>query len=272
MTKHQVIGVMIVFAFLISGNSNNGYSQLLKPLKGGERILWIGNSYSEFSGPVTDDISAIYKVANPDFIPIKFSRVSKGCAILKEFVVWGTVAGGTGALDSIREGNWDYVVFQTWEDAVSQGEVSTTFMGCGGAPGDYPANQDTLLKYLKVLDGEAKAVGAKDMVYAPHVATWTYLDEYQKSMECYAKDIPQVNNIFFAPVLTVWDSVKHDYPPTVYACPGTGDGIFALLYGDCGHQNATGMALDAFTWYTILSGGYSAVGFKSDICVPDGTP
>ena len=236
------------------------FSQGIRPLKGGERILFVANSFTSFFGPLPVAINAIYKVADPSFKPINYVMTGKGCGIIKEYVVWSNKPSGTGSIDSIRHGNWDYVVVQAWEDAVNMKDTAKTFMGCGAQSG-YPQNQDTLIKYFKILDNEIKAVNSKTIFYAPHVNTWNYTDQLAKIKECYTKLKSQVSVPLFIPTYLAWDSVKTDYPTTHFACKDAkSDGFIKLLYSDCDHQSGNGMALDAFTWYTILSGGLSGVG------------
>jgi len=110
----------------------------------------------------------------------------------------------------------------------------------------------------------------KTLLYYPHIGpsewiTVNGINAYSRYIECLSKICAQVPNMFYAPVMYAWDSVRHDYMPTIYNCVGATpapDGFIPIMYSDCGHQNSTGMALDAFTWYTILSGGLSAVGLN----------
>ena len=262
-------GIIPVLMILMSIGSAT--AQLINPLKGGERILWVGNSFSAFFGPVGAAIDSVYSVADPTFKLPYIPWVGKGCGIFKEYVIWGSVPGGTGVIDSINHGHWNYCVFQSWEDADNWDQVADTFMGCGGSPTAFPNNEDTLLKYLDVLDSTAKSVGARTMLYAPHVGIpeWIGIDSAQFA-QTFAFVVPKLHNMFYAPEFKAWDSVRHLLKTTNYSScyPAQDNGFIPLFYSDCGHQNGTSMALDAFTWYTILSGGLSGVGLVPNFPSP----
>jgi chitodextrinase len=263
----------LVLTFLgLSIFYNNAYSQVFKPLRGGERMLWIADSFVGFYGPVYDATNAIYKVADPDFVPIYNGDAGKGCGRVKEYVVWGDKPGGTGALDSIRHGNWKYVFVQPENDAVDIYDVAETFMGCGG-PSGYPKNQDTLIKYYKILDGEVKKVNSTLILWGSHYSSYNNDLETSRAKECYAKLRSQYSVPFFIPSYLAWDSVKTDFPTTVNACYGQGgNGFINMLYSDCAHQNGNGMAMDAYTLYTIYTGGLSGVGLDPTFPTPMATP
>ena len=274
--RKGIIQTGIIFMFFILMSRGSATAQLITPLKGGERILWVGNSFQGFFGPVYACIDSIYSVADPTFKLPYMANAGKGCGIIKEYVVWGSGAGSTGSIDSINHGHWNYCVFQTWEDGNDWDQVSNTYMGCGGSPTAFPNNEDTLLKYLTIIDSTAKSVGARTMLYEPHVglSEWYGVDSMQFS-QTFKYVIPRMHNIFYSPVVNAWDSVRHLYKVTDYSFPPPAKDSNAFnpsMYSDGGHQNANGMALDAFTWYTILSGGLSAVGLSPNMPDPMENP
>jgi len=236
---------LLLFIFMVTPSIR---ADALKPLKGGERICFIGNSYTGFYGPLPDAINAVMKSVDPLRKPFHWVLCGKGCAILKDFVVDAT----PGALDSIGHGNWDYVVLQSWEDAVDQYDIG----GCG-TPKGYPRNQDTLIKYYKILDDRIKAVNGKTILYAPHFNT-SFYDQLKLGEECFARLRREASVPYFTPIYYAWDQVLTEDPPSQWGC--SGNGAIKVLFSDCGHQNANGMALDAFTWFTVLTGGMSAEG------------
>lgn len=268
--KKYVIMLYVVFA--MNTITNTVHAQEFKPLRGGERMLWIGDSYVGFFGPVFTATNEIYKVADPTFIPINNVDAGKGCGRMKEYVIWGDVPNGTGGMDKIRSGNWKYVFVQPENDAVDVYDVAEEFMGCGG-PKSYPKNQDTLIKYYKIMDAEVKKVKAQLILWGSHYGSAAYNYETPKAKECYAKLLKQHPVSFFIPSYLAWDSVKTDFPVKNYVCPGQGaDGFIKMLYSDCGHQNGNGMAMDAFTLYTIYTGGLSGVGLNPKFPSPMENP
>jgi len=135
------------------------------PLVNGDKVLFIGNSFSDWFGPLPSAIQAII-AASCSGLDVDFTIKVKGMGILKEYATWSSL----GMVDEIRKGGWKYVVIQGWEDAISRKDSQTDE---GGNPiSDYlgwPACQDTMLKYLRVLDGEVTGVGATTILYEPHV-------------------------------------------------------------------------------------------------------
>ena len=207
--------------------------QVVTPLQNSDKILFIGNSFTEQGGGLPSTLQAIIKSDGTGF-NITLAQKIKGMGTLKEYVTMEEL----GMMDEIKKGGWKYVVIQGWEDAIS-------IYG-------YPACQDTMLKYLKILDNEVVKVGAQTILYEPHVGANTYKDSKTKSNATYAKLKNEVS-VFHAPVINAWDTVHNNYPPTNYACPPNGDGFIKFMYADCGHQSNTGMTLDALTFYTILT-------------------
>ncbi|TAH25088.1 MAG: T9SS C-terminal target domain-containing protein [Cytophagales bacterium] len=268
MKKYTII---IYIAFALNAISEKAYTQGFKPMRGGERTLWIGDSYIDFFGPVYTAVNEIYKVADPKFIPIYNAGGGKGCGRMKEYVVWGTGKTGTGALDSIRNAHFDYVFVQPENDAVDVYDMADEYMGCGGPTG-YPKNQDTLIKYYKIYDAEVRKNKSTLVLWASHYAASDYVNETTKAKECYAKLQKQHKVSYFMPSYLAWDSVRTDFPAANNNCPPNGSGFIKMLYSDCGHQNGNGMALDAYTLYSIYTGGLSAKGLNPKFPSPMETP
>ena len=236
----------------------------LTPLKNGDKILFLGNSYSGFCGPLRDEVVALIKASNTN-INITVGEAGKGMGILKEYVMWKSL----DVLNKIRTGGYTHVVIQGWEDAMNLKDMEWTennelypdAVRITDRSG-YPACQDTMLKYLKILDEEVKKAGAKTILFEPHVSANNWVADFPKSAETYAKLKKEVS-VFHAPVIKAWDSLRILYPPTRYECaPGTG--FIKMLYGDCGHQNFDGAALDGMVFYSMLT-RQSAEGLKPEL-------
>ncbi len=218
------------------------------PLQDGDKVLFIGNSFSDWSGPLPSVIQKII-AASGSGLNVSFTFKVKGMGILKEYATWTSL----GMVDEIRKGGWKYVVIQGWEDAINRKDASQTEDGTPIA--DYigwPECQDTMLKYLQVLDTEVRAVGATTILYEPHVGASGYLQNLDRSNQTYAILRSQVS-LFHAPVVMAWDSLRYRYPTTEYTCTGSAGSFIDLFYADCGHQNSDGMLLDALTFYGIFT-------------------
>ena len=225
----------------------------LTPLKNGDKILFLGNSYSGFNGPLHEEVKMLVKASNAN-ITISTGEAGKGMGILKEYVVWQSL----DVLNKIKTGGYTHVVIQGWEDAMNlkdmewteNNELFPNAVRITNRTG-YPACQDTMLKYLKILDEEVKKAGAKTILFEPHVSANNWVADFPKSADTYAKLKKEVS-VFHAPVINAWDSLRILYPPVRYECaPGTG--FIKMLYSDCGHQNSDGAALDGMVFYSMLT-------------------
>jgi len=253
----ELITFIIFLTFNFNVNANAAVPQQITPLQNGDKVLFIGNSFTGWNGPLPDAIQSIIQSSGSN-LNVSFTFKTKGLGIFKEYATWSSL----GMVDEIRKGGWKYVVLQGWRDAIDYVSGATDELG-NAMPNNrnYPENQDTMLYYLKVLDAEIKKVGAVTILYQPHNGRGTYVDDWNKSNECYAKLIKNVS-CFYAPVVRSWDSIQAHYPASYIDCTGSTTGSFAtFMYHDCGHQNANGIMLDATTFYSIFT-GRSAVGLK----------
>ena len=224
--------------------------QQITPLQNGDKVLFIGNSFSDWNGPLPNAIQSIIK-ASGSGLQVDFSFKVKGMGILKEYATWESL----GIMDEIKKGGWKYVVIQGWMDAIDQKDSGTLEDGTVNPleSKGWPACQDTMLKYLQIMDQEITKVGAKTILYEPQVNSWNYLEEFSKSHQTYEK-LRNAVSVFYAPILDGWDAVREQFPSTVYECPNENStGFIKYLYADCGHQNGNGMALDAMIFYSIFT-------------------
>lgn len=264
-TRRSTARLLAATAAIILLRTTAVQPQDFEPVRTGEGVLFIGNSLTSFFGPLPSALQAVYRAADPHVnVAQEFDNTGKSCGILKEYAVLDSVSARVAS--AIREARWKYVVLQTWHDAFDQYDVvPDESVSCSGAPTGYPQNQDTLIKYFGILDDSIRAVGAQTILYAPHFDSWNYVDNRVKAVECYTRlrqeeDVPR-----FVPLYLAYDSVRADYPPDNWRCPGQTPepgGFIDMLYSDCVHQGPNGMALDAFTWYTVLTGGASPVGLN----------
>ena len=251
-TKKIELRFYLLFACLFL-SMNFSFSQApalpVTPLQNGDKVLFIGNSFTEWNGPLVNMIQAVIKSSGSN-LNVSLIEMVKGMGILKEYATWNSL----GMMAAIKQGGWKYVVIQGWEDATKRKDSQSTESGV--IINDYmgwPQCQDTMLTYLKVLDAEVRKIGAVTILYEPHVNSNDFINEKDKSNQTYAKLKYNVS-CFHAPTIQAWDSLRIKYPAAVTTCGNASPGSFIeKLYSDCGHQNSNGMALDAMTFYTIFT-------------------
>ena len=192
--------------------------QVVTPLQNGDKMLFIGNSFSDWAGTLPGTIQNLIKASGTN-LSVDFTLKVKGLGVLKEYATMEEL----GMMDEIKKGGWKNVVIQGWQDAIF--------------------SQDTMSKYLKVLDDEVIKAGSKTILYEPHVNSSTFVADKATSNATYDRLRNEVS-VFYASTVFAWDSLRVRYLDS-----------FADLfyYADGGHQNETGMALDAMTFYTILT-------------------
>ncbi|MDD6210951.1 MAG: T9SS type A sorting domain-containing protein [Bacteroidales bacterium] len=243
----------LFFFFLtstVSSISGQALPQQITPLQNGDKVLFIGNSFSDWHGPLPSAIQSIIKASGSN-LKVDFTFKVKGMGILKEYATWESL----GIMNEIKKGGWKYVVIQGWMDAIDRKDSETLEDGSLN-PNDamgWPACQDTMLKYLKVMDDEIVKVGAKTILYEPHVGCLNFTEEFNKSHQTYAK-LKDAVSVFYAPILNGWEEFRKLYPTQKYECPNENStGFIKYLYGDCGHQNSNGLAFDAMIFYTLFT-------------------
>lgn len=240
---------IIICAFFSLNLLGQGVPQCITPLQDGDKVLFIGNSFTDWNGPLPSEIQAIIKASGSN-LNVTFTLMTKGCGILKEYATWSSL----GMMAEIQKGGWKYVVIQGWRDAIDykdspvseSGVTNTDYLG-------WPQCQDTMLKYLKIIDAEVRKVGATTILYEPHVGHSVFITEMSKSHNTYAK-LRSAVSCFYAPVVDAWDSLRIRYPSADSSCLNYTLGSYAdLFYHDCGHQNSNGMAMDAMIFYAFFT-------------------
>ena len=192
--------------------------QIVTPLENNDKMLFIGNSFSDWGGTLHGSIRTLIKASGTE-LNLSTTFIVRGLGELKHYVTEENL----GVMAEIQKGGWKNVVIQGWQDAIF--------------------SQDTMSKYLKILDDEVVKSGSKTILYEPHVNSSTFVRDKEISNATYARLKNEVS-VFHAPTVSAWDSVRVYHP----------DRFISLLYGaDGGHQSDTGMALDAMTFYTILT-------------------
>ncbi len=232
--------------------STNGVTT---PLKDGDRILWVGNSLSDWNGPMGKCLTAIF-AAQKDPINVEITTIIKGSTGLDKFATDASL----GVVNAIRTGNYDLFVMQTSNDAWDTGSF----------------NLDDTVRYAKQLSSEADRVGSETAVFFPHLWSWTwdcaYPDMTNTDCQWPGKDgeympvaiathqrIADETGAMIMPAGIAWEEGALRYA-TEHG--GNFDAFVGALYHDKIHQNANGMILNAFVCYTMLSGGKSPVGLR----------
>lgn len=246
---HVIFFILIGF-YAYSNIYGQAAPQEVTPLQNGDKVLFLGNSFTEWSGPLPSTIQSLIKASGSN-LDVSFTVKVKGMGILKEYATWNSL----GMLAEIKKGGWKYVVIQGWRDAIDTKDSQTSEGGITNSDFiGYPQCQDSMLKYFNILDAEVRKIGGKTILYEPHVSSNSWPTEKARSAETYSK-LKNAVSCFHAPIVDAWDSVRVKYPVTSYACPGsaTPGSFIEKLFADCGHQNTNGMTLDAMTFYTIFT-------------------
>ncbi len=235
------------------------------PLTGGERILWIGNSYSDWCGPIGACLRSLFNASSPPISDVRITNIGKGMGILKEYYHCDNTGGGAPmhCVDSIRKGGWDIVVVQGWEDAYLRRDWE--WENCDGVhlSGDqytgWPGAQDTFVRYAELFYTEVEAIGAKMIIDFPHMANSMFRNDNEtRAWQTYRLAAEQTG-AYLMPSQAAWDTVAAALN-TTNLCPYLVGGPEPS--NDNGHQNSNGMALDAYFFYTVLTGGRSPVGLN----------
>jgi len=244
-TKILIISFLILTGLLANTKLYSQASpQQISTLQNGDKILFVGNSFTEWSGPLPSALQSIITASGSNLNITCGSKI-KGMGILKEYATWNSL----GVINEIKTGNYKYVVIQGWADAINRKNSQTNEDGSTNLDYiGYPACQDTMLKYFKILDAEVKKVGATTILYEPHVGSIGWATDKATSAGTYSILKNEVS-CFHAPVINAWDAAIALHP-TNYA---------SLFFApDGGHQGPTGMVLDAMTFYTFLTGRSAA--------------
>lgn len=225
----------------------------------GDSILWIGNSYSEWCGPISLTLTQMFEASNPP-VSVTITPIIKGMGILKEYYQCTYL----NTLDILRSGAWDYIVVQGWADAYLRRDwetVQCTDEGrrlSGEEYTGWPACQDTFVKYAKLFQHEASGIGAKMILFFPHMANNYDSTDRARAWSTYRRAVEETG-CSFMPSIVAWDSVSNvlnttDLTPFLVGGPDPNNRN--------GHQNSNGMALNTYFCYTWLTGGLSPVGIN----------
>jgi hypothetical protein len=212
-------------------------------IKQGTRILFIGNSLTGFFGPLDNVLADLCKGSTPSFT-ITHANIGKGEGTLEEYVTMTEL----GIKKKIEE-KWDIVILQGWNDAI--GEINNI------------GHHEVFYANARILDGWIKATGAKTgfFMFHPPKTDWQRYPWIRHSNETIAKEL----GAFVIPCAVAWDSVRGYYPQA--ANPS----YISILYHDFVHQNANGMALNGYVFYSALT-GKSAAGIPLTVSGGNGLP
>ena len=190
------------------------------PIQNGERILFVGNSYTGFEGGIHNHTRTICAMATPSIdISVDISWAG-GTELLELY-------DATNAVSEIRSGNYDIVVLQSDNDPF----IDTA----------------RFFQAVRKFDVEIKAAGAQTVLFMP----WTYptqeLGSYLYCLNNHNAIAAEVG-AYIVPVGTVWWGMRKRPPLGLqeFAC-------WVDNGNDC-HQDDTGTTLNAYIFYAALTG------------------
>ena len=205
------------------------------PLRQGARVLLIGNSLIDFSGPIDEWLTFYDKIA-PQPIGLHCESRGKGLGKLVEYATWTSL----GIHDKIAQG-WDVVIIQPWIDAT-----------------DAKVSDADLLKDAKTLVDWAREVGAYPVFYEPQFG-WPNLLKDQAYGYQRIKQLADTLDTGLIPAGQAWPLLLKDYPLKLDAGgrPTTGTDMSTLhpyMYSDFGHQSFNGSLLNSLMIWKYLTG------------------
>lgn len=193
---------------------------------GGEKILWIGNSFTEWAGGLDSYVKAALAAGEPSR-QVYMNTSIMGATELIEIYNNGS------AVAEIRRGNYDVVVLQ----------------GFNNPHNVESADRETFVEAVRNFDAVIKETGAQTVLFM----TWPYQTHaetpflYTTIASVISQSYLIVGEEVGAPVVPcgwVWNSLFRAPPP--------GQDKF-FLYADVIHQNQTGAYLNALAFYSILT-------------------
>jgi hypothetical protein len=190
------------------------------PIQDGERILFVGNSYTGFEGGLHNHVKTICSMGSPSLNITADISWAGGTELLELYDV-------TDAVSKIRTGNYDIVVLQADNDPF----IDTA----------------RFFQAVRKFDVEIKAAGAQTVLFMP----WTYptqeLGSYSYCLNNHNAIAAEVG-AYIVPVGTVWWGMRKRPPLGLeeFACWVDGG-------NDC-HQDDTGQTLNTYIFYAALTG------------------
>jgi hypothetical protein len=217
-----------------------------------QKVLFVGNSYTAFSGPESLEVSLakIHAERHPDDTETVFAKYTVGGASLAAHLVSAT----NGALKSILEEGWDIVVLQDQSQIPGLPQSNT----------QWQESRDAAVQ-LSELVGQAGAETRLFLTWGRHSGDpqnaerfpdYSQMQEHLSSgYSAYAEAIDGVEQpVAVVPVGEVWRSL-HDALVEQGYTPTQGDTIFSRLYlSDGSHPSHLGTYLAACTFYASLMG------------------
>ncbi len=198
------------------------------------RVLFLGNSFTQFNGGVALTLRELAASAGKEPPPV-FDQVTRFGA------TWAELWGQTAAVETIRQGNWDYVVLQDYSRAATL----------------YRSEMD---QYGHTFANEIRAAGAQPIYFM----TWARQDEpkTQRLITGAYATVAAANHAAVAPVGVAWAASLHGRPrltlhipdkkhPTPAGTYLTGCVFYAVLYGQSPH-GLTPRVADGTTAYIDL--------------------
>ena len=217
-----------------------------------QRVLFVGNSYTAFSGPESLEVSVakIHAERRPEDTRAVFAKYTVGGASLEAHLE----SAENGSLKAILEAGWDIVVLQ------DQSQIP----GLSHSDAQWRASRDAAQK-LSALIAQAGAETRLFLTWGRHQGDpqnpdrypdySTMQDNLTQGYTAYAEAIQAVGqSVEVVPVGEVWRSL-HDALVADGVAPTHGDTIFSRLYlTDGSHPSHLGTYLAACTFYASLMG------------------
>jgi hypothetical protein len=199
------------------------------PLKGGEKILFIGNSFTELQGGLDEYVKRACAAGTPS-VTISSAR----------HIAWAQeltyTYSSTDAVQKIRTGGYDIVVLQGFNNAQ-----------------DWPVGSKAqFFQAVRDFDKVIKESGARTVLFmhwaANPTAGWNPPAKYEADTKALAENYTTIGNEIGAPVVPcglVWHDLTTNPPKTGLAKD--------YLYADDIHQNALGCGVNSFVFYAMLT-------------------
>ena len=219
---------------------------------GPERVLFVGNSYTAFSGP--DSLEASYA----QLLAERSSSETE--AVVSKHTVGGATlsmhleSAQNGALKSVLEEGWDIVVLQ------DQSQIP----GFPKSNAEWRASRDAAVELARL----AESVGAETRLFvtwgreqgdsqnAERYADYSAMQQLLiQGYQAYADAIEEAGfSVELVGVGEVWQSI-HDAIASEGINPAEGDTLFTRLYlNDGSHPSPAGTYLAATSFYAALTG------------------
>jgi hypothetical protein len=210
--------VVLLSTVLVLGHVG---TQAQIPIEDGSRVLFIGNSYTG------------YHCTLPEYVRLACAAATPSIDIHTESVLLyanelSAIFTNTNAVERIREGTWDLVVLQGYNDPII----------------DHAAYAQAVTSFNE----EISAAGALTVLFMVwemrmHENRWAI-----NSIRSVTDSLAAALNIAVVPVGQLWMTIKYVPPRSLIPDP------LAFLYQDDVHPTPMSAGMNAWVFYTIFTG------------------